>query len=70
MKGFTAIEKVVAFVVVFLMVFTLITVLRMDPPDNYRFDPYTQSATWTDPQGRTLIQSPDGTIRELSREGR
>lgn len=37
------------------------------PPSDYRYDPLTGTITWTDHEGRRLMKSPDGSVRELSR---
>jgi len=69
MKHLTAIEKIVAVAIVAIVIATICAVLTHPTPANYRVDPYTGVTTWTDSEGREMMQSPDGSTRELSRIG-
>lgn len=65
-EGPTLIEALVGFslAVMFLGLFWVLAV--SDRPEDYRYDPWTDTATWTDKEGRTMMKSPDGSVREVS----
>lgn len=65
---FTFIEKLVGAVILFIILVTIWAFSMAKPPGNYRYDPYTDTTTWTDDEGWVMIKSPDGSVRQLSKE--
>lgn len=64
----TVIEIIAICTAALIVIVFIVALAKGGAPKDYKYDILTDTTTWTDTDGRKMIKSPDGSVRELSND--